>query len=161
MEDKWYVAESYRDLEKVGDIFEKDGKEYITVILKSGREHAARVYRPAKPKAQTTSSNRITHITYDLFTELGFKPNHFIYLVRAKEEEKLQGICKWYPSWGAYLKCTDNIFDLPFGCEIRKLYWSDVCSSDFMHLKSKEEIAPILKQIWRNKEVFNSEIQNS
>jgi len=154
----WYVAESYRSLEKVGDIFEKDGKEYITVILKSGKEHAARVYRPGKPKAQTTSTNRITHVVYDIYTVLGFKPKGYIYLVRTEDEEKLQGICQWHPSWGAYLRCTDDIFDLPFGCEICKLHWTDICSSDFMHLKSKEEIAPILERVWRNKEVPVSEI---
>ena len=35
MENEYYVAESFRDLEKVGDVFEKDGKEYINVVLKS------------------------------------------------------------------------------------------------------------------------------
>ena len=146
----WYVAESYKNLETVGDIFEKDGKEYITVILKSGREHAARVYRPAKPKAQSTFNNRITHVVYDVYTELGFKPKGYIILVRSNEEEKLQNICKWHPFWGAYLKCTDNVLELPLGCEIQKLYWTDICSSDFIHLKSKEEITPIINSIWEN-----------
>lgn len=148
MENEYYVAESFRDLEKVGDVFEKDGKEYINVVLKSGKIHAARVYRPATPKPQTT--NRVTHVVYDLYKELGFKPKGYIYLVRTPNEEKLQGICQWHPSWGAYLKCTDDIFDLPFGCEIRKLYWTDICSSDFIHLKSKKEITPIIDSIWEN-----------
>ena len=69
----------------------------------------------------------------------------YIYLVRTKDEEKLQGICQWHPYWGAYLRCTDDIFDLPFGCKIRKLHWTDICSSDFMHLKSKEEIKQIVE----------------
>lgn len=146
----WYVAESYRSLEKVGDIFEKDGKEYITVILKSGKEHAARVYRTVEPKARTTSTNRITHVVYDLYTVLGFRPKGYIYLVRTKDEETLQGICQWHPAWGAYLKCTDDIFDLPFGCEIRKLYWTDISTSDCMHLKTNEEIKSIVDLVWKN-----------
>lgn len=143
----YYLAESYRELETVGDIYEKNGKEYITVILKSGREHAARVYRPVEPKPASTSTLKSTHAFYDLYTELGFNPKSFIYLVHSNEEDKLQGICRWHPAFGAYLTCNDDICELPFGCKIKQLYWIDVCDRTFIHLKPIEEIKSIIDLI--------------
>ena len=139
---EWYVAESYRNLETIGGIFEKDGKEYINVILKSGKVHAARVYR--SDKAQTAST-KTRHIVYDTRKELGFAPSNFIYLVRHPQEEKLNGICQWHPGFGAYLKCTDDIFNLPFGCKIEKLSWLDITEEDCVHLLSIEKIRDIVK----------------
>ena len=146
MENEYYVAESFRDLEKVGDVFEKDGKEYINVVLKSGKIHAARVYRPATPKTQTT--NRVTHVIYDLYKELGFKPKGYIYIVRTSDEEKLQGICHWHSAFGAYLKCDEDIYDLPFGCEVRKLEWIDVCDRTFIRLLPTTEIKQIIDSLF-------------
>ena len=39
-----YVAKSYQGLEQIGKPYEKNGKEYIAVILKSGKEKEVRVY---------------------------------------------------------------------------------------------------------------------
>ena len=137
---EWYVAESYRNLETIGGIFEKEGKEYINVILKSGKVHAARVYRSVK--RSTTKKNEVI---YSLYNELGFKPKGFIYLVRHPQEEKLKGICHWHPGFGAYLNCTDDIFDLPFGCKIEKLSWIDIVEDDCVHLLPLEDIRKIVK----------------
>ena len=136
----WYVADSYKNLETVGGIFEKDGKEYIYVVLKSGKVHAARVYRSVKRAPAKTN-----HVIYDLFTELGFSPKHYIYAIRLDDESKLQGICHFNPYFGAYLKCTEDIFDLPFGCKVEKIHWVDVCNDDIIHLKSKEEVRKIVE----------------
>ena len=131
----WSVAESFKNLETVGGIFEKDGKEYINVVLKSGKVHAARVYRSVK---RTTA--KPNHVIYDLFTELGFSPKHFIYAVRTEDESRLQGICHFNPYFGAYMKCSEDILDLPLGCEIKKIHWVDICNDDIIHLKSREEV---------------------
>lgn len=142
---EWSVAESYKNLETVGGIFEKDGKEYINVVLKSGKVHAARVYRKVdKPVKQKN------HVIYDLFTELGFSPKHYIYAVRTEDESKLQGYCHFNPYFGAYLKCTEDIFDLPLGCKIKKIYWVDICNDDIIHLKSKEEVREFVESQFEN-----------
>ena len=144
-ENNWYVAESFKDLEKVGDIFEKNGKEYINVVLKSGKIHAARVYRTAERKTATTRTN---HIIYDEYDALGFRPKAFVYLVRTDNEEKLQGICRWHPILGAYLSCCDDIFELPPGCDVKMLEWADVCDRTFSHLAPKEEILPFINSLF-------------
>lgn len=134
----YYLAESYQNLETVGGIFEKDGKEYINVVLKSGKVHAARVYRSVdRPAAKSK------HIIYDLYTELGFYPKQYIYLIRCEDESKLNGICHFNPRFGAYLKCSEDIFDLPIGCKIKKLYWTEICLDDIVHLFSDKEIRKI------------------
>ena len=145
----WYVADSFKNLETIGGVFVKDDKEYINVVLKSGKVHAARVYRKVD-KLITTKTNRIF---YDQFTELGFSPKHFIYAVRLEDESKLQSYCHFSPYFGAYLKCTDDIFDLPLGCKIEKIHWVDVCNDDIIHLKSKEEVRKIVedKFLWFEK----------
>jgi len=139
----WYVAESYKGLETVGGIFEKNGKEYINVVLKSGKIHTARVYRTEKAAG---ASNRSTHVIYDLHSEYGFSPLGYIYIVRHPEEEKLQGYCHFDPRFGAYLKCTEDIFDLPFGCNIVKLHWIDITDEKF-NLLPKDDILKIIKNM--------------
>lgn len=143
----WYVAESYRNLETIGGIFEKDGKEYINVVLKSGKVRAARVYRSGK-----SQSRKPNQVIYNIYNELGFKPKGFIYIVRHPDEEKLNGYCHWHPAFGAYLKCTEDIFDLPFGCKIEKLDWIDISQDDCVHLLPVEEIRKIVKNknLWYN-----------
>ena len=140
----YYLADSYKDLETVGGIYEKDGKEYIDVVLKSGKTHAARVYRPRSRAA--TSSIKPKTVIYDLFSELGFKPSHYVYIIKTDEEEKLKNICHWYPGIGAYMKCTEDIFELPSGCKIEKLYWTDICDNSLTHLLPKETIASIVRE---------------
>lgn len=129
---EYYLAESYQGLETVGNIYEENGKEYIDVILKSGKIHAARVYRSGKPNA--------AHKIYNQRAELGFHPKGFIYIVRNDNEEKLHGICHWHPAFGPYLKCDDDIFDLPFGCSVHKLEWINVAEDNLMRLLPDEVI---------------------
>ena len=136
----WYVAESFKGLETIGGVFEKEGKEYINVVLKSGKIHAARVYR-----TKTPTSAKPNHVIYNQRNALGFAPKGFIYVIKTENEEKLQNICHWHPAFGAYLKCTEDIFDLPFGCKIEKIEWVDVSEDDCVHLLPVEKIRKIVK----------------
>ena len=68
MED-YYVAPSYVNLATVGDVFEKDGKHYIKVILKSGKEKEVRAYE-AKEEKSSIDFSKVTHVFYDEYKEL-------------------------------------------------------------------------------------------
>ena len=124
---EYYLAESYQNLARVGDIYEKDGKEYIDVILKSGKIHAARVYRP---KEDREVSGRTRHVVFNLRKELGFAPGGFINVVRCKDEAELKDYCHFHPAFGAYLYCKEDPTELPWekglGIQLRSLEWWEI-----------------------------------
>ena len=145
MEDRdWYVADSYKELETVGGIYERDGKEYINVILKSGKTHAARVYRT--DKRQSAKPN---HVVYSPYKALGFYPTGYIQLVRCDDEAELKDYCHFHPAFGAYIAGNEPIEELPWekGLHIKltKIYWYEIVDKKD-HLFSKEKIYDIIKQ---------------
>ena len=135
MED-YYVAPSYVNLATVGDVFEKNGKHYIKVILKSGKEKEVRAYE-AKEEKSSIDFNRVTHVFYDEYKELGFKPKGYIYVVRG-DEKKLSGVCKIDKRFGWYLPCTSDLTELPMGCSIKRVPWVSVCSHKITRLDEDE-----------------------
>jgi len=147
----YYLAESYQNLARVGDVYEKDGKEYIDVILKSGKTHAARVYRP---KSDREVSTKTRHIIYNLRNELGFAPGGFINVVRCKDESELKGICHFHPAFGAYLKCQEDLSELPWekglDIQLKSLEWWEI-------VDDKDHLLPIREIRKRVDERFPSE----
>lgn len=139
----FYLADSYKNLETIGGIFEKNGKEYINVVLKSGKTHAARVYRP---KAQQTTA-RSRHVIHNTRSVLGFAPKGLINIVRCKDESELKDYCHFHPAFGAYLFGKESLFDLPWekglGINVQPLYWYEIVD-DKDHLLPNEEIKAIL-----------------
>ncbi len=137
---EYYLAESYQNLARVGDIYEKDGKEYIDVILKSGKIHAARVYRPKENKQVSTRSR---HINANLREKLGFYPGGFINIVRCKDEVELKHYCHFHPAFGAYLYCKEDPGELPWekglGIQLKSLEWWEIVD-DKDHLLPIKEI---------------------
>lgn len=138
----YYVSPSYASLKKVGEVFEKNGKNYIKVVLKSGKEKEVRAYEPKEEKEEiltTAQSAHMTHVIYDVYKELGFAPKKFIYAVRGPEE--LYQYCKWDSRFGYYLGCQADILELPFGCTIKKIPWLAVCCDDNVtHLKEEKVV---------------------
>ena len=143
MDDKeYYLADSFKDLETVGGIYEKDGKEYLDVVLKSGKVHAARVYRPKKSQSRKPSK-----VIFNLRKELGFHPLGYVYNITCDDEAELKDFCHFYPGLGAYLKCDEPIEELPWekGLHIKttKVYWYEIVDAKD-HLFSKEKIYDII-----------------
>ena len=140
----YYLAESYKGLETVGGIFERDGKEYLNVVLKSGKVHAARVYRPKKEQSRKPSN-----VIFNLRKELGFHPLGYIYHISCDDEAELKDFCHFYPGLGAYLKCNEPIEELPWekGLHIKatKVYWYEIVDRKD-HLLTKEKICDIIKE---------------
>ena len=138
---EYYVSPSYTNLKKAGEVFEKNGKDYIKVILKSGKEKEVRAYEPKETKEQVLTKIQSLHMVstvYNVYKELGFAPLGFIYAVRSSEE--LSQFCKWNRRFGYYLNCQDDLLELPLGCTVKKVPWLAVCKDDVVHLKDDQEV---------------------
>ena len=141
---EYYLADSYKDLETVGGIYEKNGREYLDVILKSGKIHAARVYRTTNHQ-----STKPSKVIFNLRKELGFHPLGYIRLIRCDDESELKDFCHFKTPFGAYLKCMEPIEELPWekGLHIKtvNLYWYEIVDNKD-HLFSNEIIKNIIRR---------------
>ena len=143
MENDFFVAPSFQNLPTVGGVFEDNGKEYIYVMTASGKTRKVRAYRTEQ---RTTA--RKSRVFYDVRTELGFAPVGYIYLIRCKDESELAPYCKFDSRFGAYIpgKNVKDILEIPYELKIdsRKLYWTEICQDDCIHLLPDEDIKAIV-----------------
>ena len=142
MESNYFVAPSFQNLPTVGNVFEENGKEYIYVMTTSGKTRKVRAY---KDEPVTTSHKN--RVFYDVRTELGFAPVGYIYLIRCEDEAELKHYCRFDPRFGAYIpgKNVKDILEIPYELKIdsRKLYWTEICQNDCIHLLPDSEVKAI------------------
>lgn len=144
------VAKSYTGLRQICEPYQNNnGKMYVKVILKSGKEKEVRWYsefeharmygltiEPAtKPAADT------------LKTVLGF--NHgYITIFRGDQETNNEWFklsnARYARYWGWYVVSTEEIPEnLPFGIEPVKLYWKDIIGPNG-EMKPEEKVKEIV-----------------
>lgn len=148
MED-FYVSPSYVELKTVGDVYEKNGKCYIKVILKSGKIKEVRAYE-AKNEKQQIDLTKCTHIFYDERKEYGFHPKSFIYVVKG-DPDVLRNIAKSSAYFDWSFDCNIDLSDLPMGLKIKKVKWLDVCDETLMHLRPAKEVREYVERIFEEK----------
>ena len=113
------VAKSYEGLPRLSEPFERDGKMYITVELKSGKAKDVRWYGTAKYNQKKALGFVDGYIT--IFK--GVKPEH--------EEWFCESICRFATTWGWYIPSFDIVpEDLPDGVKPVRLDWAPMAKSD-------------------------------
>ena len=137
------VAKSYQNLPKIGEVFNKSGKLYVNVKLKSGQIKAVRVYSEkeyakmypdAEPAVKRFKTQKQVfgfdkgYIT--IFRGDTYEHNDFFKLSNAR----------YARLWGWYVVSTEELPDpIPSGVEPIQLPWEDV-GNENGSLKSEDEI---------------------
>lgn len=131
-----FVAKSYENLTKLSEPFQKNGKLYITVKMKSGlpkdvRAYTIEEYKKMYPntviKEEKVSRARPWDKYYKSQKEiLGFGDKDFIWIFTGKiaenEEWFLASPCRHCRWWDWYLPSADPLPPLPNGIVAHKLY---------------------------------------
>lgn len=143
------VAKSYKDLEQVGEPFDKNNKQYVKIIGKNGKEREVRwysweeylkLYPEEKPPYETGLCGGRKLNT--LKNVLGFCDG-FITLVRGDTESMRVWLSEqgatYRTFWGWAFESDKKIPILPTGLRTYSLQWADV-SLDDDHLKPQDQI---------------------
>lgn len=128
-----FVAKSYENLTKLSEPFQKNGKLYITVEMKSGlpkdvRAYTAKEYKKMYPDAAIKEEKISRAKPWDKYYKsqkevLGFGDKGFIWIFKGTNEDWFNlspcRNCKW---WNWYLPSADPLPPLPNGITAHKLY---------------------------------------
>lgn len=149
-----YVAKSYMELPKVGDVFISAGKKYINVQLKSGKIKTVRVYSEAEYKKLYPEASAVPRSTDPYFKSqkevLGFTKG-YITIFKGDTYSHLDwfklSICRYTKWWGWYVISTDRIpEDLPEDLEPIQLPWDRVGDENGT-LKSDDTVKEVIESI--------------
>lgn len=147
--DGYYVSPSYVGLKTVGDVYEKNGKCYIKVVLKSGKTKEVRAYESKEDNSsKTVDLSKCAHAFYDEYKVYGFKPKGFIYALRG-DSDVLRNIANSSTYFNWYVGCNTDISDLPMGLKIKKVDWLDVCDNNLVHLKPEKEVREYVDNLFK------------
>ena len=133
-----YVAKSYMELPKVGDVFISAGKKYINVQLKSGKTKTVRVYSEAEYKKLYPEVSAVPASTDPYYKPqkevLGFTKG-YITIFKGDTYANLDwfrlSIARYARWWGWYIISTEEVpEDLPMGLKPVRLYWEAVGQED-------------------------------
>lgn len=130
-----FVAKSYKNLKKLSEPFEKNGKVYITVEMKSGllkdvRAYTAKEYKKMYPD-EIIEEKESKAKPWDKYYKpqnivLGFGEQGFVWIFSGAIEENDDWFrlspcrnCKW---WDWYLPSDIPLPPLPNGVTAHKLY---------------------------------------
>lgn len=118
------VAKSYENLNQIGEPFAENGKFYIYVELKSGKQKKVRFYTEKEYNKLYPGAKEKELFTMDDRRKiLGFE-DYFVYLVASPDEDTLRSsnarYCRW---WGWYVPSNENV-DKELTI-VKKLNWED------------------------------------
>lgn len=141
----YYVAKSYQEWEKIGDVYESNGRMYIKVRTPKGVEKEVRAYSDteyrrlykeapcglaAQPSVQVKAP--AGPVVKNI---LGFQEG-YIYIFKGDLERAEYWFsktpeCRYHVMFGWYIVSTDDIpFDIPSCIESVKLPWEKVGNTD-------------------------------
>ena len=128
------VAKSYQDLLQVGDIFTRNGKNYIKVQMKNGSLKEVRAYSEAEYRKYNPEV-KIIKATKGPREILGFGDLGYIWLFKGNSYENLDWFqrnpTRFARMWGWYLPSDIEMPEpLPEGIEPIKLFWNEVSFED-------------------------------
>lgn len=132
------VAKSYIGLTQTCEPYQNDnGKMYVKVILKSGKEKEVRWYNDSEFEKMYAGTSVVKTPSPDATAikhALGFD-NGYITIFRGDQETNNDWFrfsnARYARYWGWYVVSTEEIPEnLPFGIEPIKLYWKDIIGPD-------------------------------
>lgn len=144
------VAKSYKDLPRLCEPFESNGKMYVKVQTKSGTEKLVRWYTDQEYKRMypdaVVEKKRIRSVKDVLGFEKGF-----ITIFKGNTYEDLEyfqlSTARYNKFWGWHFISTDEIpNDLPSDVEPVRLNWEDV-SADGVNLIPEKELKKVIESL--------------
>ena len=147
------VAKSYIGLDILTEPYEKNGRLYVEVKLKSGKNKEVRWYSDfefEKMYAEKPGAVIVKAETPNLKKALGFDKG-YITIFKGDQETNNDwfrlSIARYARDWGWYVVSTDEVpADLPFGIEPVKLYWNDIAKLDG-NLKPEDNVKAIVNNL--------------
>lgn len=133
---KYHTAPTYENYPKLSDPFERDGKWYVTVKMKSGLPKDVRAYIDEEVAAASSKWNARKGF--------GFGEAGFITIFAGEipmDDEWFSKSCSRYcVRWGWYIVSNDEVpDDVPYYATPKKLLWSSVGNADGT-LRSDSEV---------------------
>lgn len=143
------VAKSYKDLPRLCEPFEANGKMYVKVQTKSGSEKLIRWYTEQEYKRMYPDEiieNKRVRSVKDV---LGFEKG-YITIFKGNTYENLEyfrsSSARYNKFWGWYFISTDEVpSDLPTNIEPIQLKWEDV--SDGENLIPEKELKMVIESL--------------
>lgn len=140
---KYYTAPTYESYEKLSEPFQKNGKLYVTVRLKSGKAKDVRAYTQPQEKPSSI-------ISWSSKKTLGFESTEYITIFKGEisidDEWFNKSICRYHKIWGWYIADGAELpTNLPSYAVPKLLYWNDISNGD--SLKSEKEIQKIVNKL--------------
>lgn len=122
------VAKSYVGLPQCGDPYEKNGKMYILIKTKAGKEKEVRWY--TAKEYQKLYGEAAPNSDFDANAAFGFD-SHFIALVTNKSDEEMKDInlimrIFMYSNYFGWFVKYKNIDKIPSSITWKKLQWDAV-----------------------------------
>lgn len=123
------VAKSYQSLKQLSEPFEKNGKMYVELEMKSGLSKAVRWYSE-REYAKMYPDEKEFEITCNHKLPLGFHKGYITIFKGVKKEHEdwfCESICRFATLWGWYVVSNDEVpKDLPSGVQPVRLDWDKV-----------------------------------
>ena len=143
------VAKSYEKLEKVGEVFTSNGRQYINVRMKNGSLKSVRVYTE-KEYAKFYPEVKIVQPAKSRRDVLGFGEAGYIWIFKGNTYENIDWFraspCRYARPWGWYLPSNIEMPDpLPVDITPIKLLWEQVSVDE--QLKKEEEIEEFVNSL--------------
>jgi hypothetical protein len=164
------VAKSYQNLKQISEPYEKNGRMYIIVEMKSGKQKEVRWYNdneyakmyPEERENKVSRAKKNDPYYLSQKEVLGFQKGYITIFKNTKPEHEewfRQSICRHTRWWGWYVPSVEEIpADLPAGLEPVKLLWEPIGNEqDWLIEESKvlEYVAKTLSAT--NKEIIKTE----
>lgn len=146
------VAKSYIGLEILTEPYEKNGRQYVEVKLKSGKNKEVRWYTDAEFEKMYPDTNIVKPTNDSIKKALGFQEG-YITIFKGDQESNNDWFkwsnARWARYWGWYVVSTEEVPEqLPFGIEPVKLYWKDVAAIDGSgELKPEDKVKAIVDSL--------------
>ena len=141
----YYVAKSYQEWDKIGDVYESNGRMYLKVKNPKGTEKEVRAYSETEyrrlykeaPCGLAAQPSVVVKAPTGPVVKniLGFQ-NGYIYIFKGDLERaeywfEQTGECRYHVTFGWYITSTESIpFDIPSCIESVQLPWEKVGNTD-------------------------------
>lgn len=144
------VAKSYIGLEVLTEPYEKNGRQYVEVKLKSGKNKEVRWYTDAEFEKMYPDTNVVKPTNDSIKKALGFQEG-YITIFKGDQESNNDWFkwsnARWAKYWGWYVVSTEEVPDnLPFGIEPVKLNWNLIGDKDGK-LKSSDIVRSVVENL--------------
>ena len=142
------VAKSYQTCDIVGDVFTKNGRQYVTIQTPFGAFKNVRWYTDTEYAKMYGEENKRFRPLKDV---LGFGEAGYVYIYLGNTYENLDWFkaepnCKYHKLWGWYTASSETVPNiLPEGIEVEKLYWEDISVGDEVSEAMAEKAVNALK----------------